>query len=75
MIEMIKKMWAKFTQNLRSPANGVANKLRCKFMKTRKHHNNKGYKQIKTGKTRLYIERLKKKLRKEGILHDKKPSA
>jgi len=33
-------------------------------MKYRKHHNNKGYRQIKEGKTRLYIEYLKKKLNK-----------
>ena len=33
-------------------------------MKIRKHHNNKGYRQIKEGKTRLYVEYLKKKLNK-----------
>lgn len=30
-------------------------------MKTRKHHNNKGYRQIKTGKTRMFIKYLKLK--------------
>lgn len=28
----------------------------------RRHHNNKGYRQIKTGKCVLFIERLSKKL-------------
>jgi len=31
-------------------------------MKTRRHHNNKGYHQIKSGKTRLYVKKLAKKL-------------
>ena len=33
-------------------------------MRTRKHHNNKGYAQIKKGKTREQIERIKKRLKK-----------
>lgn len=31
-------------------------------MKTRRHHNNKGYRQIKNGKTREFAKRLKNKL-------------
>lgn len=31
-------------------------------MKFRKHHNNKGYRQIKTGKTKKFIKELAKKL-------------
>jgi hypothetical protein len=39
-------------------------------MKYRRHHNNKGFRQIKEGKTRLYIEYLKNKLHK--IIEDNK---
>ncbi len=40
-------------------------------MKFRRHHNNKGYRQIKNGSTRKQIKRIIKKLKKEKIL--KKP--
>jgi hypothetical protein len=31
-------------------------------MKTRRHHNNKGLRQIKRGKTRLQVQRIKERL-------------
>lgn len=37
-------------------------------MKDRRHHNNKGFRQIKRGKTRLLIKKLEKELVKSPDL-------
>jgi hypothetical protein len=36
-------------------------------MKTRRHHNNKGLRQIKNGKTIKQVEGMKKRLKKETM--------
>jgi hypothetical protein len=39
-------------------------------MKTRRHHNNKGYRQVKRGKTRTQVEHMARRLRIPVIAKD-----
>jgi hypothetical protein len=45
------------------PISMKKSKWKSLGIKTRKHHNNTGYRQIKRGKTRSQVERIAKKLK------------